>query len=214
MRSTDGSSASPTMSPLRCGSATTMATASAARSAPVRPGHAWRCRSSSRSCRPIWAEGIAPKAPLNGPSPEAKRHLVDLPIDYMSGSRIGGGQRGGQAGNQYGDQGAAQFGAQTGGHAFIEHFRVEADGKINETQYQLVSHGDAEAASNPEPETEQSWGDWGWRNPGSQVEQGWGAWGWGCRESQPYPSQNRQPWQSPPPQPRARGWFAPPWSDN
>ena len=39
----------------------------------------------------VWAQGIAPKAPLNGPSPEAKRHLVDLPIDYMSGSRINGG---------------------------------------------------------------------------------------------------------------------------
>ena len=40
----------------------------------------------------IWAEGIAPKAPLDGPSPEAQRHLVDLPIDYMSGNRITGGQ--------------------------------------------------------------------------------------------------------------------------
>ena len=33
----------------------------------------------------IWAQGIAPKAPLNGPSPEAKRHLIDLPIDYYVG---------------------------------------------------------------------------------------------------------------------------------
>ena len=30
----------------------------------------------------VWAEGIAPKALLNGPSLEAKRYLVDLPIDY------------------------------------------------------------------------------------------------------------------------------------
>ena len=30
----------------------------------------------------VWAQGVAPKAPLNGPSPEAKRYLVDLPIDY------------------------------------------------------------------------------------------------------------------------------------
>ena len=41
---------------------------------------------------------------------------------------------------------------------------VEADGKINETQYQLVSHGDAEAATTPEPEPGQSWGPWAlWR---------------------------------------------------
>ena len=142
----------------------------------------------------IWTEGIAPKAPLNGPSPEAKRHLVDLPIDYMSGSRIGGGQRGAQAGNQYGDQGPAQFGAQTGGRAFIEHFRVEADGKINETQYQLVSHGDAEAATTPEPEAGQSWGPWAWgsRAPGTSY----------------YPGGQQAP-----PQPVARGLFAP-WDNN
>jgi hypothetical protein len=120
----------------------------------------------------VWAEGIAPKAPLNGPSPEAKRHLADLPIDYMSGSRINGG-----------------------GQAFVEHFRLEADGKVNETQYQLVSHGDAEAARNPEPDAEQSWGAWGWgggRGSGTSY----------------YPGQGQQA----PPQPVARGLFAP-WSN-
>ncbi len=35
----------------------------------------------------IWDDHIAPKAPLNGPSPEAKRELVDIPIDYMTGDR-------------------------------------------------------------------------------------------------------------------------------
>ena len=57
----------------------------------------------------VWAEGIAPKAPLNGPSPEAKQHLVDLPIDYQSGARIKGGSQ-----------------------AFLEHFRVGADGKVTD----------------------------------------------------------------------------------
>jgi hypothetical protein len=63
----------------------------------------------------VWVEGIAPKAPLNGPSPEAKQHLVDLPIDYQSGARIKGGSQ-----------------------AFLEHFRVGADGKVTDTQNQLV----------------------------------------------------------------------------
>ena len=65
----------------------------------------------------IWALEIAPKAPLNGPSPEAKRYLVDLPIDYTDGSRRSRGSREG----------------------FVEHFRIGADGKIKETQYQLAS---------------------------------------------------------------------------
>jgi penicillin-binding protein 1A len=122
----------------------------------------------------IWAEGIAPKAPLNGPSPEAKKRLVDIPIDYYGGSRVGAG----------------------GGGAFIEHFRIAADGKVNDTQYQLVSHGDAEAArvSAERPDREQTWG------------QGWGAWGWGDRPSSDdgYQRGSRQ-------QPVARGLFAP-WS--
>src|SRR6516164_745703 len=72
----------------------------------------------------VWAEGIAPKSPLNGPSPQAKQHLVDLPIDYYDGSRIKGG----------------------GGHAFVEHFRVEADGKVKDTQNQLVSREEPHAS--------------------------------------------------------------------
>ena len=65
----------------------------------------------------VGSQGIAPKAPLSGPSPEAKRYLEDLPIDYMSGSR---GKHSGQS--------------------FVEHFRVGSDGKIRDTQYQLASH--------------------------------------------------------------------------
>jgi penicillin-binding protein 1A len=108
----------------------------------------------------IWAEGIAPKTPLNGPSAEAKRHLIDLPIDYISGDRV------------------------TGGSGFVEHFRLEADGRFEETQYRLVSREDPYASHNAEPETQQSWGDWGWRNAEPpEAEQGFGAWGWGRRQS-------------------------------
>ena len=115
----------------------------------------------------VWAEGIAPKAVLNGPSPEAKRHLVDVPIDYYSGTRISGG-----------------------GQAFIEHFRLDAEGKVNETQYQLVSRGEPHLPGQAEPEAEQdSWRDRDWDNRGSAAEQGWGAWGWGRRDAQPPPEQ-------------------------
>jgi penicillin-binding protein 1A len=136
----------------------------------------------------IWAEGIAPKARLSGPSPEAKLHLVDLPIDYLSGNRITGGQRGSQTVSLFGDQ----TNVQPAGQTFIEHFRVEPDGKINDTQNQLVSGGDAEAARSPEPVEAQSWGSGGWggHGPGSSYYTGDGSQG------------DRR-------QPVARGFFAP-----
>ena len=62
----------------------------------------------------IWAKQIAPKTVLNGPSAEAESHLVDLPINYESGDRV------------------------KARHGFIEHFRREPDGKLDDTQYQLV----------------------------------------------------------------------------
>jgi len=113
----------------------------------------------------IWAEGIAPKIALSGPSQEAQRHLINLPIDYMSGDRV-----------------------TADGHGFVEHFRLEADGRLNETQYQLISREDAYAAARGE----------------DQQTEGFGAWGWGGRSY--YPNQS---WQPAPPRPVVRGLFAP-----
>ncbi len=124
----------------------------------------------------IWAEGIAPKTPLGGPSREAQRQLIDLPIDYMSGNRLNGGR------------------------GFVEHFRLDPDGRLSETQYQLVSREDAYASSNPDQEwgpPEQSWGPWSWGGPSGK----------GAGRSY-YPSQDAPPQ----PRPLARGLFAP-WSD-
>jgi penicillin-binding protein 1A len=124
----------------------------------------------------VWAEGIAPKTPLNGPSAEARRHMIDLPIDYMSGARV-------SAGN----------GADARG--FIEHFRLESDGELNDTQYQLVSRDDA------------------FTSPVEEQSQGVGAWGWGASSGRSYyPSQGWQP--APLAPPVARGFFAPPWQSN
>jgi penicillin-binding protein 1A len=104
----------------------------------------------------IWAQGIAPKAPLNGPSPEAKRYLVDLPIDYYSGTRVGGVRYGGQ----YSDN---------TGQGFVEHFRIGPDGRPFETQYQLMAsaHPESDPAMGGNPDA------------GGGAEQSWGAWGWG-----------------------------------
>jgi membrane carboxypeptidase/penicillin-binding protein len=119
----------------------------------------------------IWAQHIAPKTLLSGPSPEARRMLVDAPIDYMTGSRVAGG-------------------------GFIEHFRRDANGQVEDTQYQLASRD-------------------GYYYEGDQ----WGGngyfWG-GYNRNGPWVGRNYYPnWRSPPPQPPASGLFQP-WrrSDN
>jgi membrane carboxypeptidase/penicillin-binding protein len=68
--------------------------------------------------RAVWAQ-YAPQAPLRGPSPQASRHLIALPIDLRSGQRIETRGRG----------------------AFMEYFRLDDNGRFNDEQYRLVSRG-------------------------------------------------------------------------
>jgi membrane carboxypeptidase/penicillin-binding protein len=127
----------------------------------------------------IWAEHIAPKAPLAGPTPDAQRDLVDVPIDYTSGNVAGAGSRGG----------------------FIEHFRRGAEGQIADTQYQMMSPEDAYTLST---ESQQP-GDQGYYGGyGSYSTDG----RWVAGRSY-YPNQGWQgpPPPPPPPQPVARGLF-------
>ncbi len=156
----------------------------------------------------IWAEGIAPKTALNGPSPEAQRHLVDLPIDYMSGARV------------------------SGGRGFVEHFRLGADGRLNDTQYQIISRDGGYDPDDPNFRDDQYsgpfQGQWGAPYQGQRGTTSEGYWaapqtddgrdvagrsyyyprqGWQIAPQQPPPQQ-----QPAPPQPMARGLFMP-WSD-
>ncbi len=128
----------------------------------------------------VWAEGIAPKTALSGPSPAAQRHLVDLPIDYMSGDLV------------------------TAGGGFIEHFRVGPDGRVNDTQNLLVSREDADAYGAASRNQGQGTSAEGyWAGPPTAGE------GWSGGRSY-YPSQGWQPAPAPPPQrPMARGLFTP-----
>jgi penicillin-binding protein 1A len=66
----------------------------------------------------VWAD-YAPQMALPGPSPEANRRLVALPIDVRSGQRIDTRDR----------------------TAFVEFFRLDDSGRLDETQYRLVSRG-------------------------------------------------------------------------
>jgi penicillin-binding protein 1A len=70
----------------------------------------------------VWSN-VAPKAALAPPSPEAKRHLACKAIDLESGEMHS-----------------------TGGRAITECFRIDRNGQINDTQYQLVGREDAYAA--------------------------------------------------------------------
>jgi 1A family penicillin-binding protein len=64
----------------------------------------------------VW-ETHAPKTALRGPSPEAQRQLIALPIDLRTGERLTNGNRG----------------------AFMENFRLDPTGRFMETQHRLVS---------------------------------------------------------------------------
>jgi membrane carboxypeptidase/penicillin-binding protein len=130
----------------------------------------------------VWTLQVAPKVALSGPSAEAKKHMIDLPIDYSSGDRV-----------------------TSGGRAFVEHFRLGADGRFNETQYQLVSREEAYASREQYPSSGQ-WtvGDQGsyWGRATSSPERGWN------RSFFPF-----APWQAPQyqqqqrPQQQQRGLF-------
>jgi membrane carboxypeptidase/penicillin-binding protein len=121
----------------------------------------------------IWAEHIAPKTALSGPSPEARKMLVDVPIDYATGNRVAGG-------------------------GFIEHFRRDAAGQIEDTQYQLASRD-------------------GYYYGGEQWGGDQGFYGGGYNGNGPWIGRSYYPnWRAPSqPPPVARGFFQP-WhgSDN
>jgi penicillin-binding protein 1A len=82
----------------------------------------------------VWARKIAPKAPLNGPSPEAQKQLVDAAIDYGSGDRLRG-------------------------RGFVEHFRRGADNEVHDTQYQVVNGRGADKSDKSDKERTASRGE-------------------------------------------------------
>jgi penicillin-binding protein 1A len=63
----------------------------------------------------VWTN-YAPRTPLNPPSEEARRHLLDMPIDVDSGEKLARSK-----------------------DAFMEHFHRDSDGNVADTRYRLVS---------------------------------------------------------------------------
>jgi len=124
----------------------------------------------------VWAN-YAPRTPLNPPSAEAQRQLVDLPIDLASGERLPKGTP----------------------RAFLEHFRLGGDGQVDDTQYRLVSREEAFAYREADMQGQDEFvpGSYGSPYPpGSSYYEG-GRYGQG-------PPGFQMP---PPPQQRQRGLF-------
>jgi penicillin-binding protein 1A len=126
-----------------------------------------------------WANGV-PKVALNGPSDEARRQLASLPIDLRSGDRVSDNRR----------------------TAFVEHFRLDASGRLDETQYRLVPPHQAHAHRFPDGNEDGDAGGWGWerRDP---------RYGYGPYAQAPYDPRYQQPQYQQPQQRDA--WGAPPW---
>jgi penicillin-binding protein 1A len=114
-----------------------------------------------------WAEH-APRTALSPPSSEAARSIASLPIDLRSGDRIAPGQ----------------------GRAFVEYFRLDRGGRMDDTQYRIVSREQVYAFRHPAPfsdgEDSDPWGGQRYRGPYAQAP------GW--RED---PYADLQPWRGP-----------------
>jgi penicillin-binding protein 1A len=157
----------------------------------------------------IWAEHIAPKAPLAGPSPEVQRQIIDMPIDYTSGTPTN--SRANVTANN-GSEGFSLFNGfatpapppppPTGPTNFVEHFRRGSDGKAEDTQYQMVSRDDAYSAYSSQGSDNFYYGG------GYGGDSHWTA-GRSYYTNQGWSPQQQPPPPPPPPQPLARGLFQP-----
>jgi 1A family penicillin-binding protein len=85
----------------------------------------------------VWAS-YAPKTVLSPPSSEAQQHLVDLPIELSTGDVL----------------------AKAGPRTFVEHFRRDAAGEVDDTQYRLVAREDAFASRGGDPRDGEMLGGW------------------------------------------------------
>jgi membrane peptidoglycan carboxypeptidase len=136
----------------------------------------------------VWSD-LAPRVALSAPSAAARRQLVDLPIDLRSGDRV----------------------ARNGAGAFMEHFRLDRTGQVDDTQYRLVSREDAYATRETDEatgEVPQAWSD---ADPANSYNRNYYSYGnRGVYGQAPTPQ-----WRiAPSPQPAApqaqqpRGWFS------
>jgi membrane carboxypeptidase/penicillin-binding protein len=100
--------------------------------------------------RAAWAS-YAPQTLLPKPSPEAARHLIALPIDLNSGQRLDS-----RSYPRFDVRGADGSRVVSGG--FVEYFRLDDSGRLNDTQDRLASRGYGYGGDDNNPfSTFQSW---------------------------------------------------------
>jgi membrane carboxypeptidase/penicillin-binding protein len=85
-----------------------------------------------------WAD-IAPQTPLSKPSPEAARHLVQLPIDLHSGQRLDGRRVYNDEDGYYRFENRPEDRPARVSGGFMEYFRTDDSGRVNDTQERLAS---------------------------------------------------------------------------
>jgi penicillin-binding protein 1A len=120
----------------------------------------------------VWSS-YAPRTALNPPSPAARPHLADVPIDLTTGDRA------------------------PDGRGFVEHFRIGNYGEIEDTQYRLVSRSEVYAYRDDLGEGGPSSFEYPsrstvlpWRYPSNPQPPPWGAWfrspyGWTKERARP-----------------------------
>ena len=104
---------------------------------------------------------LAPKTALRGPSPEAARYLVSMPIDLHSGVQVG---RGGYNSQSYaiGPNGERIYYGERTAHTerasggFTEYFRTDGNGRMVDTQSRMMSRESSYSVSGIDPWNDRS----------------------------------------------------------
>jgi 1A family penicillin-binding protein len=91
----------------------------------------------------VWSHH-APKTALRGPSPEASKQLIALPIDLHSGARMDGGDRSYSSSSSniyYGERPFYSERTASAGNSgrFMEYFRLDASGRMVDSQHRVLS---------------------------------------------------------------------------
>jgi penicillin-binding protein 1A len=120
----------------------------------------------------VWNH-YAPKTALRGPSPEASKQLIALPIDLHSGARMDGSNRGysGSDNIYYGERPFYNERTANAGNSgrFMEYFRLDANGRMVDSQHRVISREGSYTVSHGG-----DWQDNRWQDNRSPFEQFFG----------------------------------------
>jgi hypothetical protein len=120
----------------------------------------------------------APKTALRGPSPEASKQLIAMPIDLHSGSRLDGSNRVYSSHDIYGERPFYSEQRTANAGRFTEYLRLDANGRMVDSQHRVISREGSYPVSHG-----------GWSDDRSPLEQFFGIF----RQDRPYYVAPRDP---------------------